>query len=98
VQAFLNSCPRSVEYVSLYIDNKLRKGLGTASDLQAEETLDQVLQIFRCARVTTCAMPLDKSFFSVCSGSLFVQQQAWLLCALFNETFSWQSVLMHLDS
>lgn len=53
MQSFLNSCPRSPEYVSLYVDSKLRKGLGSGSDAQADETLDSVLQIFRCVLVAT---------------------------------------------
>jgi hypothetical protein len=53
LQSFLNAFPRSPEYISLYIDSKLRKELSTASDSQADEALDKVLQIFRCAPVDT---------------------------------------------
>lgn len=49
MQSFLNSFPRSPEYISLYIDGKLRKGFASLSDTQADEALDKVLQIFRCA-------------------------------------------------
>lgn len=53
VQTFLNAFNRSPEYISLYIDSKLKKGLAAASDSQADEALDKVLQIFRCA-TTLC--------------------------------------------
>ena len=48
VQTFLNSFPRSPEYISLYIDGKLRKGFASLTDAQADDALDKVLQIFRC--------------------------------------------------
>jgi Cullin family len=50
VQSFLNAFPRSPEYMSLFIDGKLRKGMAAMSDAQADELLEKVLQIFRCAQ------------------------------------------------
>ena len=48
LQVFLNTFTRSPEYISLFLDSKLRKCMGTISDDEADETLDKVLQLFRC--------------------------------------------------
>lgn len=45
---FLNTFNRSPEYVSLFLDNKLRKGMASLSDNEADDTLDKALQLFRC--------------------------------------------------
>jgi cullin 3 len=70
VQAFLNAFPRSAEYVSLYIDGQLRKGLTSASDQQADDLLDKVLQIFRCVAAACaqrpCFMTCHLCFRRVC--------------------------------
>lgn len=48
MQSFVNSFPRSAEYISLYIDHKLRRSLSVASDALTDVTLNEILQIFRC--------------------------------------------------
>lgn len=48
LQVFLNTFNRSPEYVSLFLDNKLRKGMASLSDNEADDTLDKALQLFRC--------------------------------------------------
>jgi cullin 3 len=56
MQSFLNAFPRSPEYMSLFIDGKLRKGLAAMSDAQSDELLEKVLQIFRCEHsICACA-------------------------------------------
>ena len=47
VQSFVNAFPRSAEYISLYIDHKLRRSLSSATDALADSTLNEILQIFR---------------------------------------------------
>uniref|UniRef100_A0A6B2KYR3 Cullin family profile domain-containing protein n=1 Tax=Arcella intermedia TaxID=1963864 RepID=A0A6B2KYR3_9EUKA len=44
---FINLNPRSPEYISLFIDDKLRKGLKGVSDEEMEQTLDKVMMLFR---------------------------------------------------
>lgn len=39
--------PRSPEYISLFIDEKLKKGLKGVSDEEVEITLDKVMMLFR---------------------------------------------------
>lgn len=48
MQTFVNSFPRSAEYISLYIDQKLRRSLSSATDALTDATLNEILQIFRC--------------------------------------------------
>ncbi len=45
---FINLNPRSPEYISLFIDDKLRKGLKGASDADVEAVLDKTMALFRC--------------------------------------------------
>jgi hypothetical protein len=47
---FLNLNARSPEYISLYIDDKLRKGIKGMSDAEVEGVLDKVMALFRCER------------------------------------------------
>lgn len=44
---FINLNPRSPEYISLFIDEKLKKGLKGVSEEEVEATLDKVMTIFR---------------------------------------------------
>jgi cullin 3 len=44
---FLNLNTRSPEYISLYVDDKLRRGLKGASEEEIESVLDRVMTLFR---------------------------------------------------
>lgn len=44
---FINLNPRSPEFISLFIDEKLKKGLKGVSEEEVEATLDKVMAIFR---------------------------------------------------
>jgi len=44
---FLNLNPRSPEFISLFVDDKLRKGLKGMSEEDAEAVLDKVMTLFR---------------------------------------------------
>lgn len=44
---FINLNTRSPEFISLFIDEKLRKGLKGASEEETEKTLDKVMTLFR---------------------------------------------------
>jgi len=44
---FINMNNRSPEFISLFIDEKLRKGLKGASEEEVEKTLDKVMMLFR---------------------------------------------------
>jgi cullin 3 len=44
---FVNLNARSPEYISLYVDDKLRKGLKGASEEEVEATLDEAMSLFR---------------------------------------------------
>eukprot|EP00741_Cyanophora_paradoxa_P016671 tig00020934_g16100.t1 len=44
---FINLNNRSPEYISLYVDDKLRKGLKGVSEEEVETTLDKVMMLFR---------------------------------------------------
>jgi len=44
---FINSSPKSPEYISLYIDEKLRKGLKGATDAEVETALERTMALFR---------------------------------------------------
>lgn len=46
-EAFINTQPRSPEYVSLFIDDRLRKGLKGVSEGDVEVVLDKVMALFR---------------------------------------------------
>ena len=46
---FINLNQRSPEYISLFIDDKLRKGLKGLNDSDVEGVLDKVMSLFRCA-------------------------------------------------
>jgi hypothetical protein len=47
-EAFINQQQRSPEFISLFIDDRLRKGLKGASEGEVEATLDKVMALFRC--------------------------------------------------
>ena len=47
IQVFINSFPKSAEFISAYVDTKLRKSVSSASDALGEASLDDILQIFR---------------------------------------------------
>ncbi len=56
---FVNLNTRSPEYISLFIDDKLRKGLKGMTDTDMESVLDKVMALFRSAaarstRACTC--------------------------------------------
>jgi cullin 3 len=44
---FINLNQRSPEYISLFIDDKLRKGLKGLNDTDVETVLDKVMSLFR---------------------------------------------------
>ena len=44
---FLNLNPRSPEYLSLFIDDKLKKGVKGLSDAEVESVLDKSMILFR---------------------------------------------------
>ncbi|KAI8541639.1 hypothetical protein RHMOL_Rhmol08G0077600 [Rhododendron molle] len=44
---FINLNPRSPEYISLFVDDKLRKGLKGVSEEDVEMVLDKVMMLFR---------------------------------------------------
>ncbi|GBF91645.1 hypothetical protein Rsub_03949 [Raphidocelis subcapitata] len=46
-EAFVNLSPRAPEYISLFIDDRLRKGLKGASDADVEAVLDKTMALFR---------------------------------------------------
>jgi len=46
-ESFINAHPRSPEFLSLFIDEKLRKGLKGATEEEVEETLRKVMVLFR---------------------------------------------------
>lgn len=45
---FINLNTRSPEFISLFIDDKLRKGLRGMADNDVEGVLDKVMALFRC--------------------------------------------------
>ena len=49
-ETFLNLNARSPEFLSLYVDDKLRKGLKGASEEETESTLDRAASLFRFLR------------------------------------------------
>jgi len=46
-ESFINAHPRSPEFLSLFIDEKLRKGLKGATEEEVEDTLKKVMVLFR---------------------------------------------------
>lgn len=46
-ESFINLTNRAPEYISLFIDDRLRKGLKGLSDAEVEATLDKVMALFR---------------------------------------------------
>eukprot|EP01133_Synstelium_polycarpum_P018802 gene18802-22488_t len=44
---FINLNPKSPEYISLFIDDKLKKGLKGVSDEEVDQLLDKILMLFR---------------------------------------------------
>ena len=44
---FMNLNPRSPEFISLFVDDKLRKGLKGVSEEDSERVLDKVMMLFR---------------------------------------------------
>lgn len=46
-EAFINQQQRSPEFISLFIDDRLRKGLKGASEGEVEAMLDKVMALFR---------------------------------------------------
>lgn len=46
-ESFINQQQRSPEFISLFIDDRLRKGLKGASEGEVEATLDKVMALFR---------------------------------------------------
>ena len=46
-EQFVNLNTRSPEYISLYVDDKLRRGLKGASEEEIESVLDRVMTLFR---------------------------------------------------
>lgn len=48
---FINLNPRSPEFISLFIDDRLRKGLRGMADSDVDGVLDKVMSLFRCVCV-----------------------------------------------
>ena len=46
-EAFLNLCPRAPEYLSLFMDDRLKRGLKGASEDDVDSTLDAAMVLFR---------------------------------------------------
>jgi len=46
-EAFINMSPKAPEFVSLFIDEKLKKGLKGVSDEEVDQILDKVMMLFR---------------------------------------------------
>jgi len=46
-ELFINESQQAPEYISLFIDEKLRKGLKGVSEAEVEQTLDKVMMLFR---------------------------------------------------
>jgi cullin 3 len=44
---FINASPKSPEYLSLYVDNKLRRGLKGATEAEVEQSLERAMALFR---------------------------------------------------
>jgi len=44
---FVNQNPRSPEFISLFVDEQLRKGMKGTSEEEVEQTLDKVVMLFR---------------------------------------------------
>ncbi|KAF5769023.1 putative cullin [Helianthus annuus] len=44
---FINSNPRLPEFISLFVDDRLRKGLRGMSEADVEAVLDKVMMLFR---------------------------------------------------
>ncbi len=51
---FINLNQKSPEYISLFIDEKLKKGLKGVSDEEVEAVLDKVMILFRFIQVSLC--------------------------------------------
>ena len=71
MQVFINSFPKSAEFISAYVDTKLRRSVSSASDTLGEASLDEILQIFRCAP-HGAPVPLCSTVLGLASGT---QQQ-----------------------
>ena len=50
-ETFINQQQRSPEFISLFIDDRLRKGLKGASEGDVEVVLDKVMALFRCGSI-----------------------------------------------
>ena len=50
-ETFINLNTRSPEYISLFIDDRLRKGLKGMNDTDMDGVLDKVMALFRCVCV-----------------------------------------------
>lgn len=46
-ESFINLSPKSPEYISLFIDEKLKKGLKGISEEEVDQILDKVMMLFR---------------------------------------------------
>ena len=46
---FINLNPKSPEYLSLFIDEKLKKGLKGANEMEIDEVLNKAMVMFRYA-------------------------------------------------
>ena len=46
-ESFMNLQPRAPEYMSLYLDEKLKKGTKAGSDDELESSLDRAMLLFR---------------------------------------------------
>lgn len=82
MQSFVNSFPRSAEYISLYIDHKLRRSLSVASDALTDVTLNEILQIFRCDP------PARRASHAACDQAHWAQDECAMICCFMRAVLS----------
>ena len=59
---FLNLNQRSPEFLSLFIDDKLKKGVKGLSDQEVEQVLDKSMILFRFLQVSSCLRVMKDCF------------------------------------
>ena len=64
---FLNLNQRSPEFLSLFIDDKLKKGVKGLSDQEVEQVLDKSMILFRFLQVCATFEDQDPRYFTILS-------------------------------
>ena len=67
-ETFINTQQRSPEYVSLFIDDRLRRGLKGGSEGDVEATLDKVMALFRWAAGVRARMHMHACMYAAMAG------------------------------